>query len=181
MPTFTQIGSAVSLTGSQSSFSFTSIPSTYTDLVLKLSVRSSIGGGTNWDPLLYRLNASTSGYSTRELEGTGSSATSSTLTTATSAAAGGTWGRLHDYGITTSNQTASTFSSIDIYIPNYTGSTQKSLSMDSVYETNATSAYAEMVAGLWTGTSAITQIDFALKDGSFVQYTTAYLYGVSNA
>ena len=173
--------SATTLGSTQSSISFTVIPSTYTDLCLKLSVRSSVGGGVNWDPLLYRLNTSTSGYSTRELEGTGSSATSSSLTTATSAAAGGTWGRLHDYGITTSNQTANTFSSIDIYIPNYAGSTQKSLSMDSVYETNATAAYAELVAGLWTGTGAITQIDLALKDGSFVANSTAYLYGVKNA
>jgi hypothetical protein len=172
---------ATTLGSSQASIGFTVIPSTYTDLVIKLSARSTIGGGVNWDPLLYRFNTSTSGYSTRELEGTGSAATSSSATTATSTAATGTWGRLHDYGITTSNQTASTFSSIDIYIPNYAGSTQKSLSMDSVYETNATAAYAELVAGLWTGTAAITQIDLALKDGSFAQYTTAYLYGVKNA
>lgn len=173
---------ATTLGSTQSSISFTVIPSTYTDLSVRISARSTAGGGTNWDALLYRLNSATSGYSTRNLVGAGSGTPySSSLTTATSTAASGTWGRLMDYGIDTSNQTANTFTSIDIYIPNYAGSTQKSLSMEYAYETNATAAYMEMVAGLYTGTSAITQIDLALITGSFAANSTAYLYGVKNA
>lgn len=172
---------ATTLGSTQASIGFTVIPSTYTDLSVRISARSTAGGGTNWDPLLYRLNSATSGYSTKNLVGNASTTYSSTLTTATSSAAGGTWGRLMDYGIDTSNQTANTFSSVDIYIPNYAGSSQKSLSMDYAYETNATAAYMELVAGLYTGTSAVTQIDFALLTGSFAANTTAYLYGVKNA
>jgi len=168
------------LNASAASVTFANIPQTgYTDLKIVMSLRSTVGGGTNWDPLLYRFNSSTSGYSTREVEGTGSAAASSSATTATSTAAGGTWGRLQDYGITTSNQTANTFSNIEFYIPNYTSSNQKSGSLDSVYETNATAAYAEMVATLHTGTSSITTLDFALKDGSFAQYSTFSLYGIA--
>jgi hypothetical protein len=168
------------LNASAASVTFANIPqSGYTDLKIVMSLRSTVGGGTNWDPLLYRFNSSTSGYSTKEVEGTGSAAASSSATTATSTAAGGTWGRLQDYGITTSNQTANTFSNIEFYIPNYTSSNQKSGSFDSVYETNATAAYAEMVATLHTGTSAITTLDFALKDGSFAQYSTFSLYGIA--
>ena len=170
----------IELNATTASVRFDNIPQTgYTDLKVVMSLRSTVGGGTNWDPLLYRFNSSTSGYSTREVEGTGSAAASSSATTATSTAAGGTWGRLQDYGITTSNQTANTFSNIEFYIPNYTSSTQKSGSLDSVYETNATAAYAEMVATLHTGTSAITTLDFALKDGSFAQYSTFSLYGLA--
>jgi hypothetical protein len=166
------------LTATAASVTFSNIPQGYTDLKIVMSLRSTVGGATNWDPLLYRINSSTSGYSTKEVEGTGSAAASSSATTATSTAAGGTWGRLQDYGITTSNQTANTFSSIEFYIPNYTSSNQKSGSFDSVYETNATAAYAEMVATLHTGTSAISTLDFALKDGSFAQYSTFTLYGI---
>lgn len=180
-PTYKLISSVTVGAGGAASIDFTSIPSTYTDLVLKLSGRSTAGGGANWDPLLYRFNASTTGYSTREVQGTGSAAASSSNTTATSTAAGGTWGRLQDYGLTTSNQTANTFSSIDFYIPNYAGSNQKSGSFDSVYETNATAAYAEMIASLWTGTAAINQITLALGTGSFAQYTSAQLYGIKNS
>lgn len=170
----------IELNTTAASIVFDNIPQTgYTDLKIVMSLRSTIGGGTNWDPLLYRFNGSTSGYSTREVEGTGSSAASSSATTATSAAAGGTWGRLHDYGITTSNQTANTFSNIEFYIPNFTSSNQKSGSLDSVYETNATAAYAEMVATLHTGTSAIATLAFALKDGSFAANSTFSLYGIA--
>lgn len=171
----------ITLTASASSVTFDSIPQTgYTDLKLVMSLRSTAGGGTNWDPLCYRFNGSTSGYSTRELYGNGSSAGSATNTTITSAGAGGTWGRLQDYGITTSNQTANTFSSIELLIPNYTSSNQKSLSFDSVYETNATAAYAEMVAGIWTGTAAVSSIDFALYTGSFVAGSSFSLYGLAD-
>jgi hypothetical protein len=75
--------------------------------------------------------------------------------------------------------TASSFSSGEIYIPNYAGSTNKSYSIDSVTEQNATGALAELIAGLWSQTAAITQI--TLSSSNFQQYSTAYLYGVSNA
>lgn len=171
----------IELNASAASVAFSNIPQTgYTDLKVVMSARSTAGGGTNWDPLCYRFNGSTSGYSTRELYGNGSSAGSATNTTITSAGAGGTWGRLQDYGITTSNQTANTFSSIELLIPNYTSSNQKSLSFDSVYETNATAAYAEMVAGIWTGTAAVSSIDFALYTGSFVAGSSFSLYGLAD-
>lgn len=163
MATFTQIGSAVTVgSGGAASIDFTSIPSTYTDLVVKLSVR-----GSGLYNVLMSINSSTTNFSYRLLEGDGASAASYNSTT----------GRLGN----TVTTTASTFSSIEVYLPNYASSTNKSYSVDAVSEANATTAYADLTAGLWSNTSAITALGFTMSTGNFVQYSTAYLYGVSNA
>jgi hypothetical protein len=166
MPTFTQIGSAVTVgAGGAASIDFSSIPSTYTDLVLKTSVRWS---NTGPDGFNISFNGSTSSFTCRFLEGSGSAASSST-------------GTRFAGGLEGTGYTASTFGSVDIYIPNYAGSTNKSYSIDSVTENNATQAFSQLIAGLWSNTSAINQITIAPSSGTFVQYSTAYLYGVSNA
>jgi hypothetical protein len=166
MPTYTQIGTAqVVGAGGASSIDFTSIPSTYTDLVLKVSVRWSNAGPDGFN---ISFNGSTSSFTCRFLEGSGSAAASSTGTRL----AGGLEGTAY---------TANTFGSVDIYIPNYAGSTNKSYSIDSVTENNATQAFSQLIAGLWSNTSAINQITLAPSSGTFVQYSSAYLYGVSNA
>ncbi len=71
-----------------------------------------------------------------------------------------------------------TFANGEIYIPNYTASVNKSVSIDSVTENNATSAIAALDAGLWANTAAITSINLNGNNGNFVQYSTAYLYGI---
>ena len=165
--------------GGAASITFSSIPADYTDLLVKLSVRStdtSVADG--YDPLLYRLNDSTTGYSARTLIGTGSAAFSNAPTTDT-ASVGGTWGRPVFNGIANSLTTSNTFSSISFYLPNYTASANKSGSIDMVFENNATRAEQEIDALLWSNTAAVTQVAFALKLGSFVQYSSATLYGIS--
>ena len=172
MPTYTQIGTAqvVGLLGA-SSIDFTSIPSTYTDLVIKYSLRSTTA--QNFVSFSIRFNSdSGSNYTTRLLYGTGSTA-GSDVNTSTSTTQ---W----QYG-TGSTATTSTFGNGEVYIPNYLSSNAKSLSSDSVSETNATSSITGLKAGLWTGTAAITSISLYDPAGSLVQYSTAYLYGVSNA
>ena len=169
----------IALSQTAASVTFDNIPQTgYTDLKIVFSVRST-NSSANWDPVLYRFNASTSGYSTKEVYGTGSSTGSASSTTITSTAAGGTWGRIQDYGITTANQTTSTFSNAEFHIHNYLSGNVKSGSFDSVYETNATAAYTELIATLWNDTPAITNISFALKDGSYAAGSTFSLYGVA--
>lgn len=168
---------------SQSSITFSSIASSWTDIQAVLSVRSSdtsVNEG-NYDSLLFRFNGSTSNYSGRELATYAGSAYSGTTITATSTAAGGTWARITGVGINNSNSTSSTFSSCQMYIPNAFGSTNKSYSFDGAEEQNQSSNSLFLVAGLWSDTSAINSIAFALKDGSFVTNSTIYLYGVKNA
>lgn len=150
--------------GGTASIEFAGIPQTYTDLKAVLSVRSSDGGGS------FRVypNGATTNLSSRRLEGSGSAASS------TSEAS-----NIVVYAVTLSSYTASVFSNIEIYIPNYAGSTNKSVSVDGVMENNATESYQNLVAGLWSNTAAITSLTLTKTTGTFVQYSSASLYGIS--
>ena len=177
--TFELISSVTVGSGGASSIEFTSIPATFTDIAVKVSLRNDYGATYN-TVLCYQFNSSTSGYTARSLYGTGSAAGSGSFTTLS--VGGVNYGRLGDGGIPGTSQTSNTFLNGEMYIPNYAGAANKSFSYDYVPENNATNSYnIEMVAGLWSNTAAITSIKFAPYNGSFVQYSTAYLYGVKNA
>ena len=90
--------------GGASSIAFTSIPQTYTDLLVVCSGRTDgSGNGIN-----ISFNGNTSDYSNKTLQGNGSAASSF-----------GTYNRNAGM-VTDSNQTASVFGSTLIYVPNYT-------------------------------------------------------------
>ena len=155
----------IELNASASSVSFQNIPqSGYTDLLIKVSSRqtnASIG-----------LKMTFNGYSAfagRVLEGSGSSASSYTMTNQL----------LAGYN-NSSAYTANTFGSTEIYIPNYTSTTNKSVSSDSVTETNATTAYMALFADLYTTTSPVTTITFtADNSGNIDTGSTFSLYGLA--
>lgn len=164
--TFTKIASVnVGLLGA-ATIDFTSIPNTYTDLVILLSARSVTA---NQDDLRIRFNSDTgTNYPFKTLFGTGSGAGSG----------GGTLSFAY-MGVTNSSiSTANTFSSNAAYIPNYAGSTNKSVSVDAVNENNATDATALLVSSLWSNTAAITTITISGASGNLAQYSTATLYGI---
>jgi hypothetical protein len=156
-------------TGSVANISFTSIPATFTDLVLKMSLRSSVTDSSDPYDLIFTLNA-TSTIASKVLRGNGSAAASNSITD-----------RILRAGAVPSNWTASTFSNGEIYIPNYAGSQNKSWSSDAVTENNATAADMSIVAGLTSIGVAVTSITIAPLAGNFVQYSTAYLYGVKSS
>ncbi len=153
--------------GGAANIEFTSIPGTYTDLVVQLSYRTSNAAATDGK---IAFNSSTSNFSWRSVYGTGSAAVSANNTV--NNALGQVQG---------TNATASTFNSTQIYIPNYTSSNNKSFSVDYATENNATLAYAGLVAGLWSNSAAITSITISLDAGNIVQYSTATLYGIKNS
>ena len=163
--TYELIASVTVGSGGASSIDFTSIPATYTDLVLKASLRSE--GNFNWTYIAF--NGSSANFTEKRLYGSGS-ATGSQSDTGNNAF-------LQDQD----GYTASTFSNGEIYIPNYAGSAYKSFSVDTVQENNATGAFAFLTAGLWSSTSAINQITITPDTADIAQYSTAYLYGVKNA
>ena len=164
--TFELIASSTVGAGGAASIAFSSIPSTYTDLCIKLSARSTRSGYES-DGLTITLN-STGVSAGRGLYGSGSGAASDTDTIVGVFSAAAT--------------TANTFGNAEIYIPNYTPSNNKSISSDAVGENNGTTAYMRLSAVLVPLTSAITSITLASATSSnFVQYSTAYLYGVKNA
>ena len=168
MPNTYELISAVTLTGTQGSISFSSIPGTYTDLNILLSARSNGTSFANpWQNLNLTLN-STSPTAGKQLFGIGGATGSDNATS-------GVWA-------TNNNATASTFSNDSIYIPNYTSAVAKSVSADNVTENNGTDFAAVMWAALYgTVTSAVTSVTLTPVSGSFLIYTNAYLYGVKNA
>lgn len=162
----------IELNASASSVTFSNIPQTgYTDLKIVASTRAT--GSRSEDSMGIRFNSdsTTANYSIKYLRGNGSAASSG----GNDVTAGAYIGEMNG-----ATSTSNTFTSQDIYIPNYTGSNQKSFSVDVVEEANATTAYAQLHAGLWSGTSAITAITFYDYNGnSFVSGSTFSLYGIA--
>jgi hypothetical protein len=171
--TYTLISSVTVGSGGSTSIAFSSIPSTYTDLMLILSLRQDQTAANDGQIPAIALNGSSSSFTSRTTRGTGSAASafSSTINILT-------------YGSDPSDFTASVFANAQVYFPNYTSSSNKSFTLDGVTENNATSAQAAFQASLWSNTAAITSITltpFIGGSAKFVQYSTAYLYGISNA
>jgi hypothetical protein len=168
--TFTLIEAITVGSGGAANINFTSIPATYTDLCVKISTRNTDTDG-NWGNYKLTFNGNTSSiYTDRTVYGTGSGSGASFANASAAFSAG-----IYDVR---NSATASTFSNSEIYIPNYAGSTNKSFSSDSVTEANATSAIAILSASIMASTTAISSIKIEPVVGSFVQHSTAYLYGI---
>jgi hypothetical protein len=164
--TYTLISSNTVGAGGVASVTFNSIPSTYTDLIVKASTRSS--ETQIYGTIKISFNGVTTNLISTQLYGTGSGVGSYYDSTAIQPSGNG------------ANSTANTFSNFEMYIPNYTLSNYKSISIDNVQENNATAAYEEFFAGLWSSTAAITSITIT-GVSTLNQYSTFYLYGIKNS
>jgi hypothetical protein len=153
--------------GGASSVTFSSIPQTgYTDLVMKMSARTD--KVQKQENIQLYFNTVNTDFSFKMLIGDGSAASSYGTTNSQVA------------DVPAATMTANTFGNMEIYIPNYVGSTYKSISVDSVDEGNQTTVYSYLTAALWSNTAAITEIKIAPAGANnFVQYSTFYLYGVA--
>lgn len=144
--------------GGAASIEFTSIPQDGVDLLLLVSDRTSATGG------FLTINGSAiSAFSAVYLQGNGSGSSSSTATNA-----------LVIGGFT--SYTANTFGSGQVYVSNYTSTTNKSISIEGVSENNATSSLQRITAASYSTSSAVTSI--GLTNATFSQYSTASLYKI---
>jgi hypothetical protein len=169
--TYSKIATYTVGSGGIGSIDFLNIPQNYTDLILKYSIRSAIAGYSA-DDLGVRFNSDSvvGSYGWRRLTGNGSSVGSSNSTSYDSGLAS---------QVPASTATANTFGNSEMYIPNYTGSYYKSVSIDSVGENNATGADANLVADIWNKSNPITSIKiFSVNGANLTQYSTAHLYGI---
>jgi hypothetical protein len=154
--------------GGQTAIDFTSIPSSpYADLMIIYSIRTNLAG-VNYEDMALKINASTANGTVRVLRGYGSSASGFTQT----------W---IGYGMAAgAASTAGTFGSGQIYLPNYAGATNKSISWDSVQDNNGTETFIVAATGLWSQTTAINAVSLYSLNGSIIQqYSTATLYGIT--
>lgn len=166
-PTYFQIATTTVGSGGAASVTFSSIPVTYTDLVVKYSARNASG---TVNSLSISFNGSTSNFSNIYLQGSGAAAYS--------------FSRSDNFLINVINEassTTNTFASADIYVPNYCSSNYKSFSMDGVTEGNTVSQSMALIAGLWSNTAAITSLTLTGDTSNFAQNSTFTLYGISNA
>ena len=155
----TTLGSATN------SVTLSSIPSTYTDLVLIVSAKGSGGDG---DTNLYvQLNGTTTGYSLTRIKGDGSSATSARTTSRTKFESDPAW------------YLRSSMNNISVInIMNYANT--------SVYKTvlsrhNQTDVATIGEVGLWQNTAAVSSITLSTAPNNFAIGSTFTLYGIKAA
>lgn len=154
----TTLGTAVS------SYTFSSIPATYTHLVLIASVNAS----TAADQFL-RFNGDTaSNYSAVVLSGTGSAASS--------------YRQANDKILLDLNGTpptsASTFNTNIINVSNYANTASYKTTIN---RNGAAGTGLEAGCGTWRNTAAITSITFLMGSGNLSIGTTLTLYGIKAA
>jgi len=176
--TFTLI-EAKTLTSNAASIEFTSIPQTYTDLKLVLSLRSARSGSTR-DDLKITINSDTgSNYSGKRLFASdGTNATSQGFS-------GGPGSQLFLGAIPASSATNNTFSNIEAYFSNYTiVANIKSISCDFTYENNDNSNNITGFSAMQFNntSSGITTLKIEIISANdFTQYSSAYLYGIKDS
>jgi fibronectin-binding autotransporter adhesin len=169
--TFFKLDSATVGAGGVSTVVFNNIPQTYNNLVLKVSARSLRASDEDSFGLAPMGNGAT--------KWTLLSSNGSSASTGTSVSLG--FGSSFTARIPGANATASTFSNLEITIPDYTSSTQgKSFSVDGTQENNSTTAYTSLLTGYYASTSPITSITMLAGNANLAQYTTITLYGVFN-
>jgi hypothetical protein len=172
--TYIKIASNTVGSGGVASVTFSSIPATYTDLLIKTSARGEYAGVITDFGIAFNGGdrISDSQYSLITLY-----ANSTTSASYTRAA----FGYNHLFYIPAGSATANTFSNGEIYIPNYTSSNYKSVSVSGVNENNTmANAYNALTFGLRTNTAAITSITLSAYQ-DLAEHSTFTLYGISNA
>jgi hypothetical protein len=166
--TYTPIATATG-TGSSAIFTFSSIPSTYTDLVI---VVSAIGTSNDFGIYGKVNNDSSSLYSSTLIIGSGTSATSQRQTGQTQYIYGG-W----NIGAGTS-----TTSQVIIQYLNYANTTTNKTFISRYGVTNNSGANETgAVVGLYRSTSAINRLDISTGAGNWATTATATLYGIASA
>lgn len=168
--TLTLIDAVTVGAGGAATITFNNIPQTYTDLVVKYSLRCDNGSVE----MYATFNGDSTGkYTYILLRGNGAAGGASSDS--------GTNATYNKQYINWSSTTSNIFGNGEMYIPNYTRSTNKAYKSDMVTENNAVDAWSQLNAGLYTSTNAISSITFTANTGNFVQHSTAYLYGVTSA
>lgn len=172
--TYTLISSTV-LSSTTQSVTFSGIPQTYTDLILKMSYRTDAAGLFGSNPAIRFNGDSTSNYSYTAIEARGS--TPGYLAESSINA-------LYMQSADSAGNTANVFTNNTVYIPNYTGTSNKPIWQLKGAEQDATTAELHVFASLYRGSSAISTILIGpssnIVSNNFVSGSSFFLYGIKN-
>ena len=162
--TYSLIASSTVGSGGAAFIQFTSIPQSYTDLVVFMSGRSTTGSP---DAGLQFNGEGSSNISSRYMFSVDGSITS-----------GSSGSYIALVGLPKSGTTSNTFGNVTIHIANYTSSQQKAISVESVTENMSSSeTFLTLTAGVYSSSSAVSSLKLT---GDFAQHSSAYLYGIKN-
>jgi hypothetical protein len=165
--TFSKIQTITVGAGGASSINFTSIPQNFTDLCVKISGRTE--NVYFRDSVEIRPNSATTNREGIFVIGQGAVVSSGSSTGLIVVEIEGNDG-----------VTANTFGNAEVYITNYASSSSKCFSIEAVTENNAAGNNAICISsGLWSNAAAITSLLFT--GGTWMQYSTATLYGIKNS
>ena len=157
--------------GGSSSISFTSIPSTYKHLQVRLLSRTDRGDTNDFMTIRFNSDSGTN-YSYHSLYGNGSSAGAADTGTSTATP----WSGVTAGG----NATASIFGAAVVDVLDYQNSNKyKTVRLLSGTDQNSTTGRIYFMSNLWRSTSAITTLTIIPTYGSnFAQYSSFALYGI---
>jgi hypothetical protein len=177
MPSTYTLIKGETISSSAATYTFTAIPTTFTDLVIRASVRSD----NNSPDLMWRINNNTSSiYSDTQMNLYWTGAAYAVQSVRDNA--------IDKYRIQyigeEADSTANTFGNYEWYFPNYLVAQNKAVSFFGSDESNTASANEALTAigaSLALTTTAISEISIFLNTGNWVSGSSFYLYGVKNA
>lgn len=175
--------STVTSNNTISTISFTSIPQTFTDLVIKAMARTTEGGaGYSWAGGYLRLNNdSANNYRNQFLYSyyseSGPNAPAKTL------GDGGTTDAIQLYPNNNGVLDGSCLTTIDVYINNYTANTNIPVSVETnnaaLGSGQANRTFTNFAGNVWIGSGPVSSIYITPSATKFwMQYTSFYLYGI---
>ena len=159
MATYTKIQTVTIGSGGNAAIAFTSIPSTFNDLLILTSNR----GSNSTTTFGLTINGSSVSSFIR-MYGGGSGTVASDF--------------FNESYTSPSGSTASVFGIGFLYFPSYTSSSNKAFLFDSAGEGNVSGEYMGLNTGTLNSSSVISSISLVRTSGNFVEHSTATLYGI---
>lgn len=160
--TYKKIATTVVSASTAATVEFTSIPSTYDDLVLQACLRANDNQYGSNCTIAFNGSASNKAAKVQYND------------------AAYSYTEFY-FWIPSGLTTTDIYGSATMYIPNYTSSQNKTFILEGAEGNNGTQNQLTINGGLWSASSSITSITITCGGGSFIQDSTATLYGINKS
>lgn len=161
------------LSSAAASVTFSSIPGSYEDLVIKLTARTDAASVADGIKLEFNNDTATN-YSARNLTADGASITSYGFSNQSTSN--------FTRSLNGDSATSNTFGNWECYIAQYANSSTNPICSFGVGENNSTTAFTGAGAGLYRNGSGISIVKITnSNNANFVSGSSFYLYGIKNS